>query len=34
MIWERRIVFSRVSRIGWFWIFPFALLRHTGAAAK
>src|SRR6202158_233621 len=34
MIWESRMVFSRVSRIGWSWVFPFVPLRQTGAAGE
>src|SRR5579872_76927 len=32
MIWERRIVFSRVNRIGWSWVFPFVRFCQTMAA--
>src|SRR6266404_2120669 len=31
MIWERRIVFSRVNRIGWSWVFPFVRFHQTMA---
>src|ERR1700682_765398 len=34
MIWERRMVFSRVSRIGWCWVFPFVPFRQTETAGK
>src|SRR6202171_1894627 len=34
MIWESRMVFSRVSRIGWSWVFPFVPLRRTRAAGE
>src|SRR5258708_35806206 len=32
MIWERRIVFSRVNRIGWSWVFPFVRFGPTRVA--
>src|ERR1700680_4175987 len=34
MAWERRMVFSRVNRIGWSWVVPFDSLRQSALAGE